>query len=71
MEVFDLYSLIIRGSWVKYGIDPRLDNKYRVYQSLDLRSLLAKRKERVIKTISSAVPASVSTPALTQSEQEW
>jgi RNA polymerase III transcription factor (TF)IIIC subunit HTH domain len=45
-----------QACWIKYGLDPRLDPKFRHYQSIDLRGIFFKQMKLVQR--SSKVPIS-------------
>lgn len=40
-----------RGCWVKYGVDPRSDVSFRVYQTMDMRSVNGRSSKAVKKIV--------------------
>ena len=53
--IMSVYRLLIylltinRGCWVIYGVDPRTDFKYRIYQTLDMRSVNTRSSKVLMK----------------------
>ena len=40
-----------RGCWVKYGVDPRSDVSFRIFQTMDMRSVNARSAKTVKKIV--------------------